>query len=87
MTIQEQVEKMIPQVKARAESMCVAAIGEKFSIREDKRTVQHGTISGCEVAWVGQRGMNVVAIFNVTLETPNGLHFGPYKVQRVPGRR
>lgn len=83
MTLQEQVEAMVPKVRAKAERYAEEAIGSRFSIRVDKRTVQYGNICKCEVAWVGQRGMAVVALWKVWLEN-GGLHFGPYTVKTIP---
>lgn len=81
--IEKQVERAIPVVRAKAEQAALEAIGKEFSVRIDRRIVQHGTIERCWVSWVGRRGMAVVALWKVDL-VRNGLHSGPIQVSRIP---
>jgi hypothetical protein len=82
-TTNNQIEEIKKTLKAKAERMAPTAIGQRYSIRENKNTVQHGTISACEFERIAWHGRQAVAIFKVVLEN-GGLHFGPYHVSRIP---
>ena len=67
------IEAMKARIQAKAESIVArVAVGDKFTVRLDKKTTVTGIIKSARVDRVRVFGNSGDAVFGVTLVLPNG---------------